>query len=118
MPVQPEDDVENQEWLAGESQAIENSDFSGIDDSLLCNEIFNLSPLFPNNSGLNNVPYNSIAYTTNEVTGNNNAPCGIADLENLQLDTPPDFTLNVSLSFNLTSSACLLYKPVNIYIFI
>ncbi|EEF40972.1 conserved hypothetical protein [Ricinus communis] len=92
--VQPEDDVGYPEWLAGESQAVENTDFSGIDDSLLCTEIFNSSSLFFNSSGLHNVSYTGIAQSTNQVTGNNNAPCGIAELENLELDTPPDFTLS------------------------
>ncbi|KAG8634961.1 SUPPRESSOR OF GAMMA RESPONSE 1 [Manihot esculenta] len=96
--VHPEDDVGYSAWLAGESQAVENYDFSSIDDSLLCKEIFDSSSLFLSNSG--NVSYNGSAHTRNEVTGdttnnnnNNNAPCGIADLENLELDTPPDFQL-------------------------
>ncbi|XP_050221762.1 SUPPRESSOR OF GAMMA RESPONSE 1-like [Mercurialis annua] len=90
--AQPEDDVGYPEWLAGESQAVENTDFCGIDDPLLCKEILGSSSLFFNNSGQNNASYTSIAHT-NEVTGINNAPCGIAELANLDLDTPPDFSL-------------------------
>lgn len=97
--VQLEDDEGYNAWLAGESQAVDNSDFNGIDDSLLCKEIFYSSSLLPNNCGLNPVSFTDIAHNTNEVTGNNNAPCGIADLENLELDTPPDFQLAVSIIF-------------------
>ncbi|CAK7328137.1 unnamed protein product [Dovyalis caffra] len=81
------------EWFAGESQAVENTDFNGFDDSLLCNEIFDSAPRLPNNSGVNPVSYTGSAHNTNEVKDNNNEPCGIADLENLELDTPPDFQL-------------------------
>ncbi|XP_020534130.1 SUPPRESSOR OF GAMMA RESPONSE 1 isoform X2 [Jatropha curcas] len=91
--VQPEDDdVGYATWLAGESQAVENSDFSGIDDSLLCKEILDGSSLLFNSSGLNNVSCTSIASNTNQLTTrNNDTSYGIADLENLELDTPPDF---------------------------
>lgn len=112
--VHPEDDVGYSAWLAGESQAVEYYDFSSIDDSLLCKEIFDSSSLFLSNSG--NVSYNGSAHTRNEVTedttnnnNNNNAPCGIADLENLELDTPPDFQLAVNLISHPNSSASLLY---------
>lgn len=90
---QLEGDVEFPEWFAGESQAVENSDFSALDDSLLCNEIFVSAPRVPNNSGVNRVSCTGMAHNTNEVNGNNNEPCGIAELENLELDTPPDFQL-------------------------
>ncbi|KAF2308447.1 hypothetical protein GH714_009691 [Hevea brasiliensis] len=95
--VHPEDDVRYPAWLAGESQDVENYEFSSINDSLLCKENFNSSSLFLDNSG--NVSDGGVACSRNEVTGNNNnnknnnAPCGIADLENLELDTPPDFQL-------------------------
>ncbi|KAH8519255.1 hypothetical protein H0E87_000880 [Populus deltoides] len=90
---QLEGDVEFPEWFAGESQAVENSDFTALDDSLLCNEIFVSAPRVPNNSGVNRVSYTGMAHNTNELNGNNNEPCGIAELENLELDTPPDFQL-------------------------
>ncbi|KAL3569059.1 hypothetical protein D5086_028949 [Populus alba] len=93
---QLEGDVEFPEWFAGESQAVENSDFSALDDSLLCNEIFVSAPRVPSNSGVNRVSYTGMAHNTNEVNGNNDEPCGIAELENLELDTPPDFQLALS----------------------
>lgn len=114
--VHPEDDVGYSAWLAGESQAVEYYDFSSIDDSLLCKEIFDSSSLFLNGSTLNNIAYRGTASNTKQLTGNNdsnknnnNAPCGIADLENLDFDTPPDFQLAVSLTSHHNSSACLLY---------
>ena len=88
--------MEFPEWLAGESQAVENSDFDGLDDSLLCNEIFDSAPRVPNNSGVKLVSCTGMAHNTNEVNENSNEPCGIAELENLELDTPPDFQLAVS----------------------
>jgi hypothetical protein len=85
-------------WLAGESQAVENSGLNSMDDSLLCKEIFeSCAPL--NNSGLNYSSYTGLASNTNEMTANNNASSGFADLENLELDTPPDFYLSVSFTF-------------------
>lgn len=98
--------MEFPEWFAGESQAVENSDFTALDDSLLCNEIFVSAPRVPNNSGVNRVSYTGMAHNTNEVNGNNNEPCGIAELENLELDTPPDFQLAVSFKFCPFSSFC------------
>lgn len=84
-------------WLAGESQAVEDADQNGLHDSLLCKEI-----LYPHVSH-NNSPFNHDIYgfshnMDGSMPGNNNAPCGIADLENLELDTPPDFQLAVSFT--------------------
>lgn len=111
-----QNEVGDPAWLAGESQGVENPDFSGIHDSLLCKEIFDSSSLFLNGSTLNNIAYRGTASNTKQLTGNNdsnknnnNAPCGIADLENLDFDTPPDFQLAVSLTSHHNSSACLLY---------
>ncbi|KAK3183655.1 hypothetical protein Dsin_030941 [Dipteronia sinensis] len=79
--VQNDDQLDYLTWFSGESQAIENSDLDSIEDSLLCKEEINYSAAF-NNSGINNT------------RGNNSAPCGISDLENLDFDTPPDFNLS------------------------
>lgn len=83
--------------LAGESQAVD------MDDLLLCNEIIDsyapLSDLRPINSSNTQVARN----ITNLTQGDGNSTFGIADLENLELDTPPDFQLEVS------SSSCDLY---------
>ncbi|GMY13255.1 SUPPRESSOR OF GAMMA RESPONSE 1-like isoform X1 [Fagus crenata] len=93
LDFQTEDNMDYPAWLAGESQAVENSGLNSIDDSLLCKEIFeSCAPL--NNSGLNYSSYTGLASNTNEMTANNNASSGFADLENLELDTPPDFHLS------------------------
>ncbi|GMN42606.1 hypothetical protein TIFTF001_011798 [Ficus carica] len=82
--IEAEDDMGYPAWLAGESQAIENSGLNSIDDSLLCKEIFD--------SGFNYIPNTDFTYN-DKFTGENIAPCGVSDLENLELDTPPDFHL-------------------------
>ncbi|XP_022867304.1 SUPPRESSOR OF GAMMA RESPONSE 1-like isoform X3 [Olea europaea var. sylvestris] len=73
--------------LAGEYQAVD------MDDLLLCNEIIDsyapLSDLRPINSSNTQVARN----ITNLTQGDGNSTFGIADLENLELDTPPDFQL-------------------------
>ncbi|KAK9272647.1 hypothetical protein L1049_003023 [Liquidambar formosana] len=89
--AQFENDMEYTAWLAGESQAVENFDPSGIDDSLLCKEI--LDSYAPNFSGPSPISCNGFACNMNAVTGDNYTACGISDLENLELDTPPDFQL-------------------------
>ena len=97
------DDVETQTCLAGESQAV---DGNGVDDSLLCNEIFD-SYVTLDDSGLNGVAFDGFARFTNDIPGvDNSVICGIVDLENLELDTPPDFQLAVSF-FYLVSSVIL-----------
>ena len=86
-------------WLAGESQAIEDADQNGLHDSLLCKEIF--YPGAPHyDTGLNHGPVIGFSHNMNGIPGDHNAPCGIADLENLELDTPPDFQLAVSFTSN------------------
>ncbi|KAL5572798.1 hypothetical protein UlMin_022395 [Ulmus minor] len=79
--VQDEDDAGYPTWLAGESQAAENPDLNCIDDTLLCKESFD--PGFNNMSDTN--------FTHND---NNIQPCGISELANLEMDTPPDFQLS------------------------
>ncbi|GAB4847888.1 hypothetical protein Ancab_026948 [Ancistrocladus abbreviatus] len=81
LNVQPKEDIEHPKFLAGESQAID-SDLNGIDDPLLCKEIFSAcAPLVDSLDSMNNI------------TGPYDGSCGISDLENLELDTPPDFQL-------------------------
>nr|POF06123.1 suppressor of gamma response 1 [Quercus suber] len=90
--IKAEDNMDYPAWLAGESQAVENSDLNCMNDSLLCREIFdNYAPL--NNSGLNHISFTGSSSNTNEMTLNNSASSGIPDLENIYLDTPPDFQL-------------------------
>ncbi|KAI8032648.1 SUPPRESSOR OF GAMMA RESPONSE 1 [Camellia lanceoleosa] len=98
------DELETQTWLAGESQAL---DGNGVDDSLLCNEIFSSYSAL---SGLNHGPFSDVARFTNDVpVGDRNPSCGIADLENLDLGTPPDFQL-ADLQFGSQESilGCIL----------
>ncbi|CAN4082392.1 unnamed protein product [Withania somnifera] len=78
--------------LAGESQAADAND---VDISLLCDER-NDSYVFLDSFGPN---IGSVDYTHNTChlpQGNGNTSCGISELDNLELDTPPDFQLAVS----------------------
>ncbi|XP_031260192.1 SUPPRESSOR OF GAMMA RESPONSE 1-like isoform X2 [Pistacia vera] len=93
--VKPEDHLGSITWLAGESQDVDYPDLNSIEESLLCKEE-NISSALLENSGINNVSYTDLWYDTNNMKGNNSAPCGISDLENLELDTPPDFQLTFS----------------------
>ncbi|XVF14024.1 hypothetical protein REPUB_Repub09cG0020700 [Reevesia pubescens] len=92
LAIQCENDLDYPAWLAGESQAAENPDLNCLDDSLLCDELLDSSSLLKN-SVKNQVSYNGCAHCTNETTGNNDASCGISELENLEFDTPPDLPL-------------------------
>lgn len=97
-------------WLAGESQAAENSDLNCLHSSLLCNELFDSSSLLK--SSVNNqVSYTGCTHSTIEMTGNNDAPCGISELENLEFDTPPDVSLAVNFSSH-TTSICFASQTV------
>ncbi|XP_058180266.1 SUPPRESSOR OF GAMMA RESPONSE 1-like isoform X1 [Rhododendron vialii] len=78
-------DVDTQCWLAGESQAVEGND---ADDSLLCDEIFG-SCVGLDDPALNYGSFN--AFARDDISGvDGNVGCGVADLENLELDTAPD----------------------------
>lgn len=85
-------------WLAGESQAVENG-LNCSDDSLLCKEIFD--------TGLNYMSHAGFASNTNELPRNGDTSCGIAELENLEFDTPPDF--QVAVGFASYPSALLRF---------
>lgn len=81
------DDTDTQCWLAGESQAVEGND---ADESLLCDEIFGSYPGL-DDPALNDGPFSAFARITDDLPGvNGNEYCGVADLENLELDTAPD----------------------------
>ncbi|CAL1391672.1 unnamed protein product [Linum trigynum] len=127
------EDVGYEAWLGGESQPVdETPDFTNIgDSSLVCKETSNPSTsIFGNNStamnhipctgggsGNNNPPFASSIFGNNstainhipcpgEGSGNNNAPSyGISVLENLEMDTPPDFQLS-DLQFGSQDSNC------------
>ncbi|KAL2320178.1 hypothetical protein Fmac_029147 [Flemingia macrophylla] len=75
--AQDEGNTGNIAWLAGESQAEENTDeYGGLDDILLCKEILDSSSLL-NNSGLDS-----------NLASNDNVSGGIFVLDTLGLDTP------------------------------
>ncbi|CAK9161756.1 unnamed protein product [Ilex paraguariensis] len=85
-PALINDDMEYPTCLAGESQDV---DIVGADDSLLCNEVLDYNAL--TDLGLNHGPFTGFARNTNDVPeGEGNANYNIADLENLELDTPLD----------------------------
>ncbi|KAI4348216.1 hypothetical protein L6164_008965 [Bauhinia variegata] len=90
--IQGEENVGNLTCLAGESQAVENSDFDGLDDILLCKENFDPSALL-NDSELDSTTFNGFASNTNELAGNDNASHEISDLADLHFDSQPDFLL-------------------------
>jgi hypothetical protein len=94
--IQNQDNTNNSAWLAGESQAMENSDYAGLDDLLLCDEIFDSSALFTD-SQLDSI--NDLTHYENKMTGNYNVSgeTSTAVLDTLELDTPPDYDLSVSL---------------------
>ncbi|KAG8384878.1 hypothetical protein BUALT_Bualt04G0164100 [Buddleja alternifolia] len=74
-------------YLGGDSDAV---DLSGV-DSLLCNEIIDSYDTFAD-FGSNNASSTQVGSDLHQRDGN--ATCGISDLDNLELDTPPDFHLN------------------------
>lgn len=103
-----EDKMEYPTWLAGKSQAVENSVLESTDDSLRCKEVFDSCAV--NHSSMNRISYTDfVCNIDEEASGINNASPGIADLENIELDTPPDFPLAVSFTFYPYSSAFLTF---------
>lgn len=107
-----EDNMEYPAWLAGESQAFDNTDLNCMDDLLLCNEILDSrAPL--NHSGMNHTSYTDLFSNKIESSGNNNVSPGIADLVNIELDTPPEFSLSVSFTSHPSYSALLTFLTYN-----
>lgn len=93
--IQDQENTPNPAWFAGESQAIENSEYDGLDDILLCKEILDSFALF-DDSGLDSITTNDFDYYENKMTGNGNVT-STSVLDTLELDTPPDFDLSVSI---------------------
>ncbi|CAM8907542.1 unnamed protein product [Rhodiola kirilowii] len=86
-------DPEHTGWLAGESQAAEQFGLNDFDESLMCKEDFGSCPSFNfNDPGPSHVPSN-FGGNESTLTENNGISSSFADLENLELDTPPDFQL-------------------------
>lgn len=82
-------------WLAGESQGIDDVELHYLEDNLLCDEVLD-SGAFISNSQSNQMSFPLSDSNACHEMASSNIPCGIADLENLELDTPPDFHLAVS----------------------
>lgn len=80
--------------MAGESQGV--CDFDGLDDILLCKEMLDSSG-FLNDSGFASSTVDGFACNVNEFGENDNASYGISLLDTLELDTPPEFDLSVSI---------------------
>ncbi|CAJ2669658.1 unnamed protein product [Trifolium pratense] len=96
---------ENLACLAGESQALENSEYKGLDDLLLCKEILDSSALL-DDTGLDSITTKDIPYYDNRMTGNDNITRGTTStsvLDTLELGTPPDFDLS-NLTFGSQDS--------------
>ncbi|KAK6928395.1 NAC domain, partial [Dillenia turbinata] len=86
------DNGECSSWWAGESQPVDQPGLNGIDDQLLCKETFDCYASI--NSGLQEIPYPGFPHATSDAfCGNQTSPCGVSDLDNIELDTPPDFQL-------------------------
>lgn len=81
--------------MAGESQDIDDVGLHYLEDNLLCNEVLDSSAFISNNQ-VNQMPFPLSGTNAYHEIANDNVPCGIADLVNLELDTPPDFHLAVS----------------------
>lgn len=99
---QLKDELEYKSWLAGESQIEE--DMNSMDKLLQCDEIMDSSTL-SSDFGLRTGGPSSNPISGNNVNdvvpqGNNNSSSGIAELENLELDTPPDFQFSVSIDLH------------------
>ncbi|XP_030530828.1 SUPPRESSOR OF GAMMA RESPONSE 1-like [Rhodamnia argentea] len=100
--IQLEDDEPFTEWLAGESQPLDDFDLGHIDGSLLCKEPVE-SCSQNRDRGCNLVPATTSLPKTNEVVTNGNTTFEISELEKLEFDTPPDF-LHPELPFGSQES--------------
>lgn len=96
--IQDQDHTGNPALLAGESQALDTSEYDGLDDILLCKEILDPSDLL-NDPGLDSIG-DDFTYSENRIPGNDNVTTGTSVLDTLELDTP-DFDLWVSISLPL-----------------
>ncbi|XP_010251054.1 PREDICTED: NAC domain-containing protein 8 [Nelumbo nucifera] len=92
--VHLDDDRMDTAWWAGESQAVEDPDLNVMDDILLCNEILD-SYAPADNSGLRPIP-NFSEYgcsRSDALIADGNTASGIPSLDDIEIDTPPDFHL-------------------------
>jgi hypothetical protein len=104
--VGPDDDV-NPTWCTGEVQAVGEPSRAApsLDESLLCLE----DPASLNDVTLLPMDYPILSQCRNEMFDSNlNAFYGLPDLNNVDLGTPPDLQLSVSLS--LWCSCCQYFS--------
>ncbi|KAH7670606.1 NAC domain-containing protein [Dioscorea alata] len=82
----------NPTWCAGESQAVEEPDSNINDEALLCHEDLDSFPAFEDSSLQFQFP--DLDHSKNEIPGKiSNSLSGFYDLDNIEIDTPPDFQL-------------------------
>lgn len=81
---------------AGESQAVDDPDTNTIDYNLVCPEILDFVVPRPNCEYCHLPCLSEFGISKSSCPeGTPNQPGGIPDLDNLELDTPPDFQLPV-----------------------
>ncbi|XP_008812203.2 SUPPRESSOR OF GAMMA RESPONSE 1-like [Phoenix dactylifera] len=83
------DEGESPAWWAGESLAVEEPDPNNLDESLLCHEVLDSFPPIEDS-----FDYPNLNRDKNETPATQaNTLCGFSDLDNIIIDTPPDFQL-------------------------
>lgn len=119
----PDDGAGNHALCTGELQAVGEASRAqpSLDESLLCLE----DPASLNDETLLPLDYPILSQCRNELLdGNMNAFYGLADLSNVDLGTPPDFQLSVSLSFLVPLDANMLHvtdhlnMPLSVFMFL
>lgn len=109
--VEIKENIERPIW-EDDSQAV---DLDAFDDSLFCNEILdNYDPVA--DSRLNNVPqYGSNVNADCAPGTSRGANSRFDDLENLDMGTPPDFNLAVSLLSFLCNNLAICSRNIDVY---
>jgi hypothetical protein len=115
MPIiSLEDDATNPVWcaIAEEQQVVGEASRAQLnsDEPLLCHE----DPNSLNDKALLPLDYPILSQCRNEMLDWNLNGHGLPDLHNVDLGTPPDFQLAVSLSFWFSVPVCLLIALKNL----
>ncbi|KAI6671324.1 hypothetical protein NL676_006209 [Syzygium grande] len=100
--IRLEDDEPCAEWLAGESQPLDDFDFCYIDGPFACQEFVESHSHF-NDRGGNLVPPTTSLPEINEVVTDEIETYGTSELAELDFDSPPDF-LHPELPFGSQES--------------
>ncbi|KAJ8475616.1 hypothetical protein OPV22_019343 [Ensete ventricosum] len=94
LPVsQPKGEDETSIWWAGESQAVDEMHPSNFHESLLCHEVLDSFPHYEESSIHLNCT-NLDCSRNQTVAAISSTACGFSDLDNILIDTPPDFQLS------------------------